>query len=77
VTGIVSEDRTWHSTGQLDAGEEEESEVTREARAWRGEGTKNWKRREGGMLLRRRCRQRGRGKGRKGKEKYVFPKIRV
>ena len=40
VTGDVSEDRTWHSTGRLDEGEEGESEVTREARAGR-EGGEN------------------------------------
>jgi len=74
VTGNVSENRTWHSTGRLDEGEEEESAVMREARAGRGEGRRNWKRREGGTLLRRRCRQRGRGKG--GKGKGVRPKCR-
>ena len=40
VTGDVSEDRTWHSTGRLDEGEEDESEVTREARVGR-EGGEN------------------------------------
>jgi len=40
VTGDVSEDRTRHSTGRLDEGEEDESEVTREARVGR-EGGEN------------------------------------
>ena len=43
VTGNISEDRTWYSTvptGRLDEGKEEESEVTREARAGR-EGREN------------------------------------
>ena len=40
VTGNVSEDRVWHSTGRLDKGGEKESEVTREARAGREGGEK-------------------------------------
>jgi len=40
VTGDVSEDRTWYSTGRLGEGEEEESEITREARAGREGGHK-------------------------------------
>jgi len=47
VIGDVSEQRTWYSTlgdfGRLDKGEEEESEVTREARAERGGGEKEKK----------------------------------
>jgi len=35
VTGDMSEDRAWHSTGRLDKGGEEEGEVTREARTGR------------------------------------------
>ena len=44
-----------------------------------GEGRRNWKRREGGRLLRRRCRQRMRWKGRKGKEmcRWIFPRRSV
>ena len=40
MTGDVSEEWTWHSTGRLVKGEEEESEGTREARAERVGGEK-------------------------------------
>ena len=47
MAGDVGQERKWHSTVQLDEGEEEESEVTREARVERGGGEKEKEEKQG------------------------------
>ena len=79
VTGDVSEDRTWYSTvptGRLDEGKEEESEVTREARAGREGGENEMEETRGREAAEEKVEAAGDRRGKERKGKGMRPKCR-